>query len=144
MPCEHLKKRAKNYQACPSFQVSSPSAATPNTPPPPPPLKMTCTLKMGSSGRGVQCHSHHIALPVGVRVIKITHRDVSCHGEQSDHICKKYSDQMNFNEVYTRGGILLPQRRGGKVGASSSSYLPEDSKVHKLFPPPRPSSPLHP
>lgn len=43
-------------------------------------------------------------LPAGVRVIKITHRDVSCHGEQSDHICKKYSDQMNFNEVYTRGG----------------------------------------
>lgn len=43
-------------------------------------------------------------LPVGVCVIKITHRDVSCHGEQSDHICKKYSDQMNFNEVYTRGG----------------------------------------
>lgn len=42
-------------------------------------------------------------LPVGVRVIKITRGDVSRHGEQSEHICKKYSDQMNFNEVYTRG-----------------------------------------
>lgn len=50
-------------------------------------------------------------LPVGVRVIKITHRDVSCHGEQSDHICKKYSDQMNFNEVYTRGGYHCQSAR---------------------------------
>jgi len=49
-------------------------------------------------------------LPVGLRVIKITHRDVSCHGEQSDHICKKYSDQMNFNEVYTRGGYRRQTR----------------------------------
>lgn len=73
--------------------------------------------------------------PVGVRVIKITHGDVSCHGGQSDHICKKYSDQMNFNEVYTRGGYRS-QSAGGrrhKVEASPSPYLQEDSKVHKLF-----------
>lgn len=57
-------------------------------------------------------------LPAGVRVIKITHRDVSCHGEQSDHICKKYSDQMNFNEVYTRGGYRCRSAgdRGRKAG----------------------------
>lgn len=34
-------------------------------------------------------------LPVGVRVIKITHRDVSCHGEQSDRICKKKNIQIS-------------------------------------------------
>lgn len=47
--------------------------------------------------------SHASGAPAGVRVIKITHGDVSCRGEQSDRICRKYSDQMNFNEVYTRG-----------------------------------------
>lgn len=73
-------------------------------------------------------------LPVGVRVIKITHRDVSCHGEQSDHICKKYSDQMNFNEVYTRGGYHCQSARYPRwKQARPPLYLPGDSKVHKLF-----------
>lgn len=73
-------------------------------------------------------------LPVGVCVIKITHRDVSCHGEQSDHICKKYSDQMNFNEVYTQGGYHC--QGAGDRRWKQALYLPEDSKVHKLFFPP--------
>lgn len=57
--------------------------------------------------------------PAGVRVIKITHGDVSCRGEQSDRICRKYSDQMNFNEVYTRGGYRCRSGgdgEGGRVG----------------------------
>lgn len=63
-------------------------------------------------------------LPVGVRVIKITRGDVSRHGEQSGCICKKYSDQMNFNEVYTRGvhtATVLGIKGGSKTGPLCAS-----------------------
>lgn len=71
-------------------------------------------------------------LPVGVCVIKITHRDVSCHGEQSDHICKKYSDQMNFNEVYTRGGYGC-RSAGDSRWRRACPLIWQYVNVHKLF-----------
>lgn len=74
-------------------------------------------------------------LPVGVRVIKITRGDVSRHGEQSERICKKYSDQMNFNEVYTRGGHRCHGARWRRWKRRRPLMCPEDSKIHKLSPP---------
>ena len=60
----------------------------------------------------------------GARVIKIT-RGCFMSWRAIRPYLQKYSDQMHFNEVYTRGGE--------SAGDRGWKQEPEDSKVHKLF-----------